>query len=142
MGVDFQGVERGGCICPDLRDNLCGGGEGGSDVWVGDVGGDTVHWDSVGWIPLQGGPQDDGVTTSYREGRLVGISPSGRRNGGGNITGGGYLSLPPSKHSHIVHCDQAHYVPVSGGREASRDKDVQVVVVTGRLVLGRYVDNV
>ena len=38
VGVTVQGIYQGGCGCPDLRENLCGGGSGGSDIWVGDAG--------------------------------------------------------------------------------------------------------
>ena len=42
------------------------------------------------------------------------IPPSGGRNGGGGTAGGGDIRLP-LEHSHTVYCDQAYYVPVSGG---------------------------
>ena len=42
-GAADQAVEQGGRGCPELRENLCGGGSGGSIAWVGDVGSDTVH---------------------------------------------------------------------------------------------------
>ena len=54
----------------------------------------------------------------------MGVSPAIRNNGGGGVTGGGYLRHPLIEHSHTFHCDQALYVPVYDGREMSR--------VTGR----------
>ena len=54
MGAAVEGVEQGGHICPDLAENLRGGGSGGYIVWVGDVGADTAHWEAYGWIPHQG----------------------------------------------------------------------------------------
>ena len=47
------------------------------------------------------------------------VSPASGSDGGGRITGGRYLHLPPREHSHTVHCDQAHYGHVAGGGEAS-----------------------
>ena len=35
------------------------------------------------------------------------------------VRGGGDLIILPLEHSHTVHCERYHYVPVSGGREAS-----------------------
>ena len=59
------------------------------------------------------------------------INPAGGRDGGSGTTGGGYLRLPPPDHGRTVHCDQAHYGPVSGGGAETGAKDIQVVVVTG-----------
>ena len=57
------GVDQVGCICPYLRENLRDSGSGGHAVWIGDVGGDTAHWEGFGWIPPKGGPQAGGKTT-------------------------------------------------------------------------------
>ena len=43
-----QGVDQGGCVCPDLGENLREGGSGGHAVLVGDVGDDTAHWEVWG----------------------------------------------------------------------------------------------
>ena len=66
MGASVQGVNQGGCICPDLGENLHGGVSGGPNVWVRDVGDDTAHWEGLGRIPPQGGLQADGTTTLER----------------------------------------------------------------------------
>ena len=62
----------------------------------------------------------------------MGLSPSGGRNGGGGISGGGYLCIPPPEYSRTVYCKQAHYGPLSGGVEEARVKDDQAVLVVGR----------
>ena len=66
----------------------------------------------------------------------MGVSLSFRCDDGGVITGGVYLHLPTTKHSCTVHCNQAHYGPVSCGRLETNVKGGQVVVVAGRLRLG------
>ena len=65
----------------------------------------------------------------------MGVSPTGGRNGGGVITGGGDLCITPPEHSCTVNYEQAHYGPVSGSREAYRVMGDQVVVRTGRIDL-------
>ena len=69
------------------------------------------------------------------------VSPSGRSDGGGVITGGEYLRLLLPEHICRIHCNQAHYVPVSVVIEASRVMGGQAVVVSGNLGLGRDADN-
>ena len=49
----------------------------------------------------------------------MGLSLAIGSDGGDGITGGGDLRLLPPEHIFTVHCDRAHYVPVSGGGEAS-----------------------
>ena len=71
----------------------------------------------------------------------MGISPTGRSDGGGGVTGGGYLRLPRPEHSHTVHCYHAHYVHVSCGGEASGVMCGQAVVRAGRLGLGGDADS-
>ena len=51
MGVTVQGVGTGRRVCSDISKNICGIVPGGTSVWVGDVGGDTAHWEGFGWIP-------------------------------------------------------------------------------------------
>ena len=63
MGTTVQGVGKGGQGCPELGNNLRGGGTGGPAVWVGDVGDDTENWEGVGRISPQGEPQADGTAT-------------------------------------------------------------------------------
>ena len=142
MGTTVQGVGKGGHGLPDTRNNLRGSGPGGPAVWVGDMGDENLHWDGVGRIPPQGGPQADGTETSEGEGCEVVVSSTDRSNVGGGVTGGGDPRLPPTEHSHTVHRDQTHYGNVSGGREASWVTGVQSVVGSGRFGLGGDADGV
>ena len=115
VGAAVSGAEQGGRRCSELREDFCGIGSGGHAIWVGDVGHDTEHWEGLGRIPLQSGPQYDREKTSESTGRWMGVYPSGGSDGGGGIAGGGYLRIPSPEHSRKVHCNQAHYGPVSGG---------------------------
>ena len=54
------------------------------------------------------------------------------------ITGGGHVRLPPSEHSHTLHFDQAHYLPVSGVSAEAGVKGDQAVVGSGRPGFGWY----
>ena len=56
MGTTVQGIGNGGLRFSDLGNNICGGGPGGPNVWVGDMGEKTTQWGGVGSIPPQGGP--------------------------------------------------------------------------------------
>ena len=138
MCATVHGVGKGGRGCPDLGDNLHGGGSGGYVVWFRDVGNDTAHWGASEMIPSQGGPQADGAATSERKVQWVSISPAGGSDDRCRIIGGGDLRLPPSENSHTLYCGQAHYGPVSGGGEASGITDGQVVVGIGRPGLKGY----
>ena len=140
MGVTFQGVGKGGHVCPDIGKNLCGGVPGGPAVLVGDMGDETLHWGGVEQIPPQGIPQADGTATSEGEGREVGVSPASESDGVERITRGGDLSLLSPEHSHTVNCDQAHYGPVSDGGEAYGVTGDQAVEGSGRLGLGGDAD--
>ena len=102
------------------------------------MGDDTAHWECFGRIPPEVGPQTDGTTTLERAGLWVGVC---RSECEGGTTGGVDLCLLPPEHSHTVHCDQAHYGPVSGGGEASKVTGDQAVVGTGRLELGGDADS-
>ena len=95
MGADDEGDEQVGCRCLDLGPYLLGGGSVSHDVQVLNLVPDTLHWEVFGRISPQGGPQDDGETTSARKGRRMGITPAGGRGGGGRTTGGGDLRLTP-----------------------------------------------
>ena len=114
MGSTLQSVGKLWCLCLDLGKNLCDSGPGVPDLWVADVGDDTVYWEGVGRIPPQGDLQADGTATSEGGVWEVDVYLTGIRYGGGGVIVGGYLCLPPPEHSHTVHCNQAHYVPVSG----------------------------
>ena len=58
MGTTVQGVGKGGQGCPELGNNLRGGGTGGPAVWVGVLS--AVRRDDVG-----DGDILRGVLTSY-----------------------------------------------------------------------------
>ena len=103
------------------------------------MGDEVAHWEGVGQIQPQGGPQADREATSEREGRSVGIPPVGGRDGGSGTEGGEYLSLSYPEHGCTVHYNQAHYGPVSGGAADTRAKGIQSVVVIGRDGCGRDV---
>ena len=77
------------------------------------------------------------METSEMEGQYVGLSPAGGRNGGGGITGGVYLRLPPPEKSCTVHCNQSYYGTVSGGGEASGVTGGQSVVGSRMIGPGR-----
>ena len=115
MGAADWDIEQVGCGCPELGTYLLGNGSVGHAVRVRNVGHYTPHWECLGNIPPQGGPQAYREATSERKVRHIGIPPARGHNGGCGITGGGYLRLPSLEHSHIVYCNQAHYGPVSGG---------------------------
>ena len=53
-----QGVGQVGRGCSDIGEHLCGGGSGGSVVWVGDVGDENANWEASGRIKPQGGPHN------------------------------------------------------------------------------------
>ena len=91
----YNSVEQVGCIFPDLGKDLLCGSSGVHYLRVVDVGCDTAHWEGFGNIPPQGGPQDDVEATLESTGRSMGISPTIGRDGGGGISGGGDLHLPP-----------------------------------------------
>ena len=76
---------------PDLGPDILGGGSVGPVVRVGDVGDDTTHREGVGRIPSHVGPQADWEATLEKEGRIVGIPPTGGRDGGYGTAGGGDL---------------------------------------------------
>ena len=100
------------------------GGTGSFYVWFGDAGKDTTHWEEFGRIPPQGGPKADGMATTDEYCWEVGVSPAGKGDVGGGVTGGGDLRLLLPEHSCTVHCNHAHYVPMSSGREAPGVTDI------------------
>ena len=61
----------------------------------------------------------------------MGVTPSGRGNVGGGPAGDGYLTQLPSEISHPVHCDQAHYGPVSGNGAMTGNNGVKELVGSG-----------
>ena len=68
------------------------------------------------------------------------IPPAGGRGGRSGTAGGGYLRLLLPGHGRTVHCDQDHYGPVHGSRAETGVKDIQEVVVAGRIGCGRDAD--
>ena len=76
-----------------------------------------------------------------RDGLLV-YPPPGRRDGGSGTSGGGELCLPPPKHVRTFHCEQDHYVPVSGGGAYTGSNFIQAVVVIVQGGCGIYADGV
>ena len=72
----------------------------------------------------------------------MGVSPAEGSDCGGIITGCGDLDLPPSENNCSVHCDQAHYIYVSGGGAEAGVKGGQVMVGVGKLGLGGDIDSV
>ena len=60
MGAAVLGADKGDSRCPDLGEDLCGGGSGGHDLRVGDEVDDSAHWEGFESIPPQGGLQADG----------------------------------------------------------------------------------
>ena len=131
VGESDAGIEQVGCGCLDLGTDILCGGSVGPVVRVRDVGDDAAHWEGVGKIPPQVSLQADREATSEREVRSVDINLTGGRDGTSGPSGVGDLRLPPPEQGHTVHCDQAHYIPVSGGAEDTGAKDIQAVVVTG-----------
>ena len=89
VGVTDKGSGKKGDGCPDLGPYILGGGTVGIVVRLGDVVDDPTHWEGVGRIPTQGGPQADREVTSAREIWCVDISPAGVCDGGGGAAGGG-----------------------------------------------------
>ena len=71
----------------------------------------------------------------------MGVSPSGGINGGGRITGGGDIRIPPPEHCCTVHLYQAHYGPVSIGGSEAVVKVEQVLVGSGWLGIGDDADD-
>ena len=104
------------------------------------MGHDTTHWEGMGKIIPQGGPQDYGEANTERTVWSTGLSLSIRYDGGDRIAGGGKLSLILIENSRTVYCNQAHYGPVYGGRAEARYKGDQAVVGSGRLVIGGDAD--
>ena len=100
----------------------------------------TTHWEGFGWITTQGGPQADRKTKLERMGRWMGVSHAVGQYGGGGITGGGDLRIPPPEHRHTVHCNQAHYGPVPGGRAEAEIRGNQSVVGAEIIGLGGDAD--
>ena len=96
------------------------------------MGHDTTHWEGMGKIIPQGGPQDYGEATTEKTVWSTGLSLSIRYDGGDRIAGGGKLSLILIENSRTVYCNQAHYGPVYGGGAEAGVKGGQVVVLAGQ----------
>ena len=117
----------------DLWPYLLVGCPVGITVRVRDVSDEPFVLGGVGRIQQWGGLQADREATLAREGWSGSIPPSGGRVGGVIISGGRGLRLSLLEHVRTVYCDQAHYVPVTGGGLEAGSKGVQVVVGTGRI---------
>ena len=75
MGKTDKGAANRRCVCPDLGPDIIGGWYSRCFLQVGDVGDDRNHWEGVGQILPEGGPQANVVSTSAREGCYVAIPP-------------------------------------------------------------------
>ena len=93
-------------------------------IWVGDMGYVPAHWQYLGCIPPHGGLQTDGEATTEKTGWDVCVTPDGGYDCGGGHAEGGDLCHPPPEHSRTVHCDRAHFGPVSGGVSMPWDRGV------------------
>ena len=51
VGTSDSGTEKGGSRCPDIREDLLGGGKIGPTIWVRDMGPDTAYAEGDGRIP-------------------------------------------------------------------------------------------
>ena len=61
VGAAYAGVGKRWSVCPDVSFFLCGSCAGRPVVWVRDVIYFTAHWEDLGRITTQGGPQTDGA---------------------------------------------------------------------------------
>ena len=104
------------------------------------MGPDTTYAEGVGCIPQQGGPQADGTEIAEGTGWRIGLPPTGGCDGGGAVSVGRDLSLPPPEHRGTIYCDQVHYRPVSGGKAEDRAKSENAVVGTGGYGFGEDAD--
>ena len=139
MGTADMDIGERGSKCLDAGNVLGFGGTGGYFIWVGDVGYVPTHWEDLGRLPPQGGPQTDGAATTDGNGWYMGVPFADGGDGGGDgggddrPEGGGDLRHLLPEHSKKVNFDQAHYGPVSGDGAMNRDKGVSVVVGAGGL---------
>ena len=62
-----------------------------------------TNWEDFGQIPPQGAPQTDRTSTKSGTRWEVIVSTSVIIDGGGGVTGGGYLRLLPPEHDRTVH---------------------------------------
>ena len=69
----------------------------------------TTHWEDLGRITPQGGPQNYGASAAEVTGWYVGVPFDGGGEGGGMPTRGGDLHLPLLEQSITVHHYQSHY---------------------------------
>ena len=63
MGATGKGVGKRRHRFPGLGKDMCVGGTGILAVWVGYMVADTAHWEVLGRISPQGGPQADMTET-------------------------------------------------------------------------------
>ena len=75
-----------------------------------------AHWEDYGRLPPKGGLQVDRAAAKEEEVWYVGLPPTDGGDGGGGTTGDGYLQHTLPEYGCRIHCNQAHYELVSGGR--------------------------
>ena len=131
MGVVVTGAWAGGGRCMDIGNVLHCGGSSGDTLWVIFVGHVPAVWEGDGQISPSGDTAADGVDATDERGRDLYISSPGGGDGRGGNEGDRNLSRPPPEHFHGIYCNKANYIPVSGGRAASRGAGFEAVVGAG-----------
>ena len=131
VGAADSYINQGGSGCPDIRTDLLGGGAIGPAIRVRDMGPDAAYEESIGRIPPQGGPQDDGTAAVEGAGQSLVLPPCGGCNGGGGVAGFGDLRLPSPEQSSATYCNYNNYRPVSGIETEARGKGDNAVVGIG-----------
>ena len=112
FGTADKDPETGGCQTKVLRDVFQGGGTGGADFRVGDVGADPPHGTGPGKFSTQGRALDNWKIAKETEGGGMGIPTTGGIDGGGGIWGDRGLHLKESENVRAIHCDEANYGPL------------------------------
>ena len=105
VGAADSGNEQGDRGCSDIRAYLLGSGTIGAAIRVRDLGPYPAYAEGAGQISTQGCPQTDGAATAEGTGRRLGIPTSGRRDGGGGVTGCGELHISPPEHHGAIYCN-------------------------------------
>ena len=81
--MTYDVVGKIGSECPDVGFLLCGSCAGRPVLWVRDVRSFTAHWEDLGRITPQGGPQNYGASAAEVTGWYVGVPFDGGGEGGG-----------------------------------------------------------